>query len=311
MEYSDIRRLDLNLLAVLDALYKERSVTRAAERLSLTQPTVSGGLKRLRQIFSDDLYVRTSHGVVPTPRADALAPQVTEILKATRTLLAPQHFDPATSTFSLTFCGSDYLQQTILGELAGVIIRNAPGAALSIVSRPAGSLETQNRELVTRLARGEIDVVVSTGENAIPELPGLTLEQETPVCVASSYLCHKDGQRISVPHLCELNHVLVGPADTSVRRGIDDRLAARGLTRNVVLNVPSFAALFQAMRHGEFIAFLPTKIAEQQTGFLRTLQTGLDLPKASVVANWHPRMTKDTRHVWLREMMMSYGRRQD
>ncbi len=76
---ANIRKLDLNLLAVFDALYDERNVTRAANRLALTQPTVSGLLKRLRQTFSDQLFVRTSHGVLPTPRAEALAGPVKDL----------------------------------------------------------------------------------------------------------------------------------------------------------------------------------------------------------------------------------------
>jgi len=305
MAYRDIRRLDLNLLVVLDALHKERSVTRAADRLSLTQPTVSGMLKRLREVFGDDLYVRTSHGVVPTPRAEALAPQVAEILEAAGALLAPPRFDPATSTFSLTLCGSDYLLQTILGALAGDIVASAPGASVSVVSRPTGLMPNRIGEIETLLARGEIDLVISMGDAAFTELPSLTLYQEGLLCV-SSYACHEDGQRIATARLCDLNHVILGSAETPVRRYIDDRLAAQGLERNVVLRVPNFATLFQAMRHGEFVAFMPGKIAELHSGFLRFLRTELDLPQASVIANWHPGMDDDARHVWLREKLKTY-----
>lgn len=307
MAYRDIRRLDLNLLIVLDALHAERSVTRAAERLALTQPTVSGMLKRLREVFDDDLYVRTSHGVVPTPRAEALAPHVTEILAATDTLLAPERFDPATSRFSLTFCGSDYVLQTILGALAGDIITSAPGATISVVSRPTGVMASQTQEIETLLARGEIDLVVSMGDAALPTLPGLTLYEEGLICV-SSYASHANGQRLTTPDLCDLNHVLLGPADTPVRRYIDDRLAAQGLARRVALRVPNFATLFQAMRHGELVAFMPRKIAEMHSGFLRLMSTELDLPETTVTANWHPRLNNDARHVWLREKLHSYQR---
>lgn len=307
MAYSDIRKLDLSLLIVLDALYKERNVTRAANTLSLTQPTVSGMLKRLREVFGDDLFVRTSHGVVPTPRAEALAPQVAQILMATDALLAPQAFDPATSVFSLTFCGSDYLLQTILGALAGDIVTNAPGAKVNVVSRPTGVVRDAPGEIEVMLARGEIDLLVSMGDAVLPELPVLTLYDEQLICV-SSYARHVDDQPISARHLCDLKHVILGPADTPVRRYIDDRLAAQGLGRDIVLRVPNFATLFQAMRHGEFIAFMPKKIAEVHSGFLRTLRTDLDLPEATVTANWHPRMKNDARHVWLREKLKTYKR---
>src|SRR6266568_231660 len=92
---TNIRNTDLNLLAVFDALLDERSVTRAARRLSLTQPTVSGMLQRLRRAFADELFVRTSHGILPTPRAEALAGPIKELLADAQRLMTAQAFSPA------------------------------------------------------------------------------------------------------------------------------------------------------------------------------------------------------------------------
>ncbi|MEM9044784.1 MAG: LysR family transcriptional regulator [Pseudomonadota bacterium] len=306
MLYRDIRRLDLNLLVVLDALYKERSVTRAAERLTLTQPTVSGMLRRLREIFDDELYLRSSHGVVPTPRAEALAGQVAEILESANALLVPEAFDPAETEFSLTFCGSDYLLQTLLGALAADVIASAPGARVTLLARPTGVYAKQNDEIDAQLARGEIDLLVSIGDGAMAEMPGMTLYHEGLVC-ASSYAAHRPGQRVELSELCALNHIILGPADTPIRRYIDERLSAAGLERNIAVSVPNFATVFNAMHHGEFIAFMPAKIADLNGGFLTRLETDLSIPSANVVANWHPRMTKDPRHIWLRSKLMAYG----
>ena len=101
---------DLNLLVAFDALFDERSVTRAAERLAVTQPTVSGLLKRLRRTFSDQLFLRTSHGILPTPRAEALAGPVKNLLASAQSLVTPETFDPAVAETTTKICGSDYLQ---------------------------------------------------------------------------------------------------------------------------------------------------------------------------------------------------------
>ena len=107
MGKTNIRSVDLNLLAVFDALFDERSVTRAAGRLALTQPPVSGMLARLRHDFGDELFVRTSHGVLPTPRAEELAVPIKALLVDARALFEPAEFDPARETFTVRICGSD------------------------------------------------------------------------------------------------------------------------------------------------------------------------------------------------------------
>src|SRR4051794_14594704 len=126
MAVPNIRNIDLNLLAVFDALFDERSVTRAASRLSLTQPTVSGMLQRLRHAFADDLFVRTSHGILPTPRGERLAGPVKELLAHAQRLLTEQSFDPEAAEGSIRICASDYLQHAVVAPLIAVLRRRAP-----------------------------------------------------------------------------------------------------------------------------------------------------------------------------------------
>ena len=96
---TNIRNIDLNLLVAFDALYDARNVTRAAERLALTQPTVSGMLSRLRDLFGDPLFVRTQHGVLPTPRADELSQPIKTLLENAEALLEPDDFDPSSTMY--------------------------------------------------------------------------------------------------------------------------------------------------------------------------------------------------------------------
>ena len=111
---ADIRNIDLNLLVALDALLDERSVTRAAERLSLTQPTVSGMLARLRDVFGDPLFVRTQRGLLPTPRTEALAPLLKQILVDTAALVAVETFDPKTADMTVSISVNDYMQVSLV-----------------------------------------------------------------------------------------------------------------------------------------------------------------------------------------------------
>ncbi len=116
---SDIKNLDMNLLVALDALLEERSVSRAAERLSLTQSAVSGILNRLRVVFADPLFVRTQRGILPTPRAEALAIPVKQLIADAEALIAPEHFDPAKVRRTFTVATTDYMFYAAVMPICG------------------------------------------------------------------------------------------------------------------------------------------------------------------------------------------------
>jgi len=292
---TNIRNVDLNLLVALDALYDERSVTRVAERLALSQPTVSGMLKRLRHIFEDDLYIRTSHGVIPTPRAEALAKPIREIIDAARGLLVQEEFDPSVAEFSVNLCGTDYIQNTILTDFAADILMAAPNAEVSIKSRPVSNLESQ-------LSRGEFDFVLSNQDMLVPGMPVMPLFSDQAICI-SSYGSHAEGQPVSLDELCALRHVVLNPAAIMTSQKIDTEMKMRGQTRNVVLDVPSFAAVFRAMQQAELIAFIPKYLVPPTQGRLKFLKIDMATPVMQICAIWHPRMTNDAKHQWLREAL--------
>lgn len=301
MYQTNIRNVDLNLLVVLEALYDERSVTRAADRLALTQPTVSGMLKRLRRIFHDDLFVRTSHGIVPTPRAESLIEPVKEIIATAQSLLVRDAFNPTKDAFTVTLCGSDYTLHTVLSVFAGEILKLAPQAKISLMLRPAGNTEAL-------MTRGDIDFLITVAETALPHLPTEKLYDDAIICL-SSYRAHKDGQSIGLEALCACRHVILNPVGARVSNVIDKELNARGMFRNLVVDVPNFAAVFQAMRDAELMAFVPGHIARMNAGPFKRLQTDLNTPTQEVLANWHPRMAKDARHIWLREVLMATAKK--
>jgi len=293
---TNIRHLDLDLLLALDALYEERSVTRAADRLALTQPTVSGMLKRLRAVFGDELYIRTSHGVMPTPRAEALAKPVKEVIGAAQSLLAPQAFDPSTAVFDVKLCGTDYIHNTLLGPLAANILKAAPNATVSLIPHPPGDPDLP-------LMRGDIDILFWTSFTGPPTPDCVELYQDDLLCL-SSYQSHRPGQAVPLADLCALSHVMLSAYGLANSQIINDLLRAQGLTRNIVLTVPNFAAVFQAMHQTELVAFLPRKMARLHGQPFKALNVTLDTPTTSVKARWHARMSRDARHSWIRQKML-------
>ena len=287
-------------LAVFDALFDERSVTRAADRLSLTQPTVSGMLQRLRHMFADPLFVRTSHGILPTPRAEALAGPVKELLANAQLLVRAEGFDPATAEGTVRLCGSDYLQQAVMTPLMKELRRRAPRLKVSVSPRPASGVTDM-------MARGEIDLCLSLPEVADPDLPSRLLFRDRYVCVARK--AHPlQTRRISIKQLCAFDHLLVDPTGRSLWGPVDNVLAAVGQRRRVVAAVPSFHMLFELLETDDFLAFVPERLLRGRRSRIRVLETGLNIPALHVTATWHPRVSADARHKWLRETLVRVAR---
>ena len=151
---SDIRNLDLNLLRAFSVLLEERNVSRTAELLHVTQPTVSGMLSRLRSIFGDPLFVRTQHGLLPTPRAEALAPALRQLIADVQALVSPNEFDPQTSTVTLTLSVNDYMQSVLIVPLVANLRRSAPKMKLGIRNLEIAALSSM-------LARARIAIAVT------------------------------------------------------------------------------------------------------------------------------------------------------
>ena len=296
----NIRSVDLNLLVVFDALFDERSVTGAARRLALTQPTVSGLLKRLRRTFSDPLFVRGSHGVLPTPRAEALAGPIKDLLAKAQSLAQPQAFDPATAEGVVKLCGSDYMQLAIAAPFIERLGKLAPKLKVMVSPRPAAGI-------ADLLARGEIDLCLNAREAALPDLPARLLYRERYICVGRKKHPLKT-RRISLKQLCAYDHLLVDPTGRSFVGPVDAILEAREHYRRVAVAVPSFQMLFEILRSGDFLAFVPERLLHKRRSEIRLFETGMNPPEFDVVATWHPRVSADLQHKGLRELLVEVAR---
>ncbi len=170
------KRLDLNLLVVLDALLRERSVTRAARELNISQPAMSAALARLREYFNDDILVAHGKRMVPTAHAQNLAPMVARALGDIETLiLTAAVFDPATSQRTFRICASDYVTVVLLQPLLAELEKIAPGVCI-VITPPSP-------EALAKLERGEIDFLLTPEQFAAREHPRKQLFEEQHVVV--------------------------------------------------------------------------------------------------------------------------------
>lgn len=152
---NDIRTLDLNLLKALDALLDERNVTRAAARLGLTQPAVSGMLTRLRENFADPLFIRSQRGIIPTPRALELAGPVKQVLAGIEALLQPSAFDPSNARLTMTLAATDYAMKATVVPFLSALRQRAPGIRVAV--RPV-----ESERLPAQFEKGDVDLALLT-----------------------------------------------------------------------------------------------------------------------------------------------------
>jgi DNA-binding transcriptional LysR family regulator len=292
----DIRRIDLNLLVALHALLAERSVTGAARRLALTQPTVSGMLARLRRMLGDPLFVRTQRGILPTPRAQALAPALDRLLAEAGNLVAGEAFDAGTTQLTFTVSANDYIQSALLVRFIRRLREHAPRARLAV--RPA-----EGRSLPAMLADGQLDIGITTSPE-IPslDLPSRLLYEERYVCAVRK-LHPLRGRSITLDQFCQFSHVLVSPTEGGFVGPTDRALAERGRQRRVALSVPGFLILPEILQTEDLIAVVPERVLDGHRSGLRTFAPPLPIPGFSVLALWHPRMQHDAAHRWLRELL--------
>ncbi|WP_109126015.1 LysR family transcriptional regulator [Dyella sp. C11] len=292
---TDIRGIDLNLLKALDALLDERNVTRAAQRLSLTQPAVSGMLTRLRETFGDPLFVRTQRGIAPTLRALELAGPIKQILGDVETLLQPAAFDPAKADMALNVAATDYALQVVVTPFLAELRRLAPGIRVAVVP-------VQDPRLHVQLERGDIHLALVTPESTPPDLHARRLFDERYVCVMRHNHPDAGARRLSMKRFCALDHALVSYTGGSFRGVTDDALAALGHARRVTLSVTSFLVLPRILAHSDLVAVVPERLVRGTKG-LAVFDPPLDIPGFTKTAAWHERTHRDRGHRWVRELL--------
>ncbi|MFE8147542.1 LysR family transcriptional regulator [Brenneria goodwinii] len=292
-----LRRLDLNLLVTLDALLIEHNVTRAAERLHLSQPTVSVQLARLREFFGDPLLLPGPRGMRPTARADELREPLRQALAAVEQAVAPSnHFDPAQATHTWRVAAFDYGEFTILQPALAGLRAAAPATRLAIMQ----SIPSQ---VARKAEQGDIDLAFLIGSEASPDLHRRSMFTERYV-LAGRAGHPRLTRRPSLAQFCKFDHVIVSPDGGGFHGVTDTELAKRGMTRRVVLSVPHFLFLGAVLASTDLVAMVPSRLVRGNTA-LQVVEPPLDVPGFEMLMLWPERVHRDPAHQWLRERIAS------
>ncbi len=294
----DLRDLDLNLLVVFNQLLLDRSASIAAEKLGLTQPAVSNALKRLRAALQDDLFLRTSRGMEPTPYALHLSEPVIYALNALQTAFNTRDsFDPLSSTRTFQIAMTDIGEMYFMPPLMAALAKEAPGVRISTVRPHTGNLRDD-------MASGTVDVALGLLPNLQAGFFQRRLFRHPYVCVFRED--HPVAKApLTLKQFCELDHVGVLAANTG-HGEIDGLLERAGIQRHLKLMLPHFIAVGHVLQTTDLIATLPERFAERcRVPFgLVTSPHPVKLPDIAINLFWHAKFNRDPANIWLRQRLV-------
>ncbi len=287
----DLQQFDLNLLVALDALLKEKNVTRAGMRMNLSQSAMSGSLARLRDFFQDELLVPAGKGMVLTPFAEDLVQPVRDLLLQARSTIATKpRFNAVTSQRHFSIAVSDYVASVLVVDLLRQVTAAAPNITFEL--RPFGREAAENLE--------RIDVLVVPECYVSPAHPKEVLFEDTHTCIA--WMKNPQvGSSLSVEEYLSLGHVVVRIAEGGTN--YDERvLRSMNHKRRIEVVTPSFDLAPQLVVGTERIATVPTRLANKYASWLpiRLLPVPIEIPPMVETVQWHQAHDRDPAHIWLR-----------
>ena len=310
----NLRTFDLNLLKVFDTVMAERSLTKAAEQLALTQPAVSNALRRLRDALGDELLVRKGRTLEPTARGLELWPAVRDILHKLQTALAPSVFEPATATNTFVLTMADATAAGLMPALVTLLARDAPGVSLRVVP-----LTTRDPRRV--LDEGDADLAVGHFPAVLTDLTARAQAGAGESFLhhrlfVGDYVCamRKDHPlaegKLTLDRFCEAQHLLVSFSGRAFGF-IDESLSSLQRTRRVVLTVNQFFTAGEVVVHSDLLTVLPGHFVNV-TGFADQLvirELPFKVPPIQIDTLWHQRLDNDAPHAWLRAQIAMLGQR--
>jgi DNA-binding transcriptional LysR family regulator len=290
-------RYDLNLLPIFVALMEERSVTRAAERVGMTQPALSNALSRLRLMLQDQLFIRERYGIQPTPVALELAPAIAEALaRLDDAVLGQQAFDPSKAERLFTIAPNGYVEFVLVPAVVARLQQVAPGIKLRLTPYGNDLVETGVVSGTTALVLGR---VVEPPDNLVVQ----HLIKEGLACVVRAD--HPQvGDAITREQFEGLKHVNIVPPGR-MRAGLFQALAQQQLKRDVAISVTNFFAVAEMVAVTDYCATLPNLICRRlaHDPRLKVLPAPVDLGTFPVEMAWHVRYRHDPAHRWLRGLI--------
>lgn len=319
----NFRTLDLNLLRVLDVVLTERSLTRAARQLAMTQPAVSNAMRRLREALGDDLVQRAGFGVEPTARAHELWPAVRQALHMLEHSLAPGAFDPATSETSFILAMADATAAELMPGLVETIERQAPGISIRVLplttrdprrllgdgqmDLAVGHFPAVLADLTAQAQAGAMSGVSTSGMggavgNAQASFSHARLYDGQYVCVLRKNHPLARQRSLNLDDFCAAHHLLVSFSGRPFGF-VDEALASLGRKRRIVLTVNQFFTAGRVVARSDLLTVLPrhfVRVADS-AGDLVIRELPFDMPLVHVDSLWHNRHNASSAHEWLRE----------
>jgi DNA-binding transcriptional LysR family regulator len=290
------KNLDLGLLVTLEALLAERSVTRAAHRLNLSQPALSARLARLREALGDPLLIPGQRGMILTQRALEMMQPLHEALEGVRRVVEQgTPFDPQTLRATVVIAASDYVQCALLARYSVVLRGEAP--LIRIAWRTLDLMA-----LTTQLERGEVDIALARPETAPAGMRQRRLYEEEYVVVARQGHPTVHGI-LELDLFCALDHVVVSTRGGGFSGPTDAALEAIGRRRNVALSTSGFLIVPEIVSRSDMIALIPRRIADGWSDRVQVLEPPLHIPGFAIASIWHDRTTNHPAQSWLRDRL--------
>jgi len=308
----NISRIDLNLLVYLDVLLREKSVTRAAEQLSITQPAMSNGLRRLRDLFNDPLLIRTSEGMTPTARANELQPLVRELLSKVEVVVQRAEFDALQSDRVFRIMASDYAESTLFPRLLEAIRTQAPNISLDIL--------TPSDVTFQDVEKGKVDMAINRFDQLPKSFHHATIWRENFSCLMSSKNVALDD--FNLESYLQAAHIWVSKTGMGVGTGmsprdiqklgwVDEALADIGRQRRIRIFTRHYQVAALLAQQIDLIATVPTQCALLHSEDPRLVIRKPPFPIVPIELRmaWSPLLQHNPAHIWLRRLILDIAKR--
>jgi DNA-binding transcriptional LysR family regulator len=298
--YMNLSKVDLNLFVVFDAIYTEANLTRAGEIVGITQPAVSNSLSRLRTLFNDPLFVRTSKGMSPTPMARSIIGPVRQALALMRSSVQnSEEFSPDTSDKLYRMSMSDLAEMLLLPNLFKQLRLQAPRVDVE-------SYSVKRRDIARELASGGLDLAIDAPLIMDPHVKSMSLVTDRQVCVFRADHA-QIGDKLSLDNYLSLNHLHV----STRRRGlgqVDLELGKLGAKRRVALRTRHYLMTPSILEQTDLVLTIPKRFAAYIGARhpLRFLELPFRVPPHEVHLFWHESTDQDPANRWMRDIILSF-----
>ncbi|TQV73529.1 LysR family transcriptional regulator [Exilibacterium tricleocarpae] len=311
----NINRVDLNLLVYLEVLLRERNVTKAANHLGISQPAMSNGLRRLRDLFDDPLLVRTSEGMTPTERARELEPVVRRVLLDVERVVQPQSdFDPAGSERVFRIMASDYAEATLMPGLLSELRVSAPGITLDIM--------TPSDVSFLDVEQGKVDMVINRFDSMPQSFHQKTLWKDSFSCLMSTdnpILEHFDLDAYLLAHHVWVSKtgmgvgVGVNPDDVQRLGWVDETLRKAGKKRQIKVFTRHYQSAMLLAEQRDLVVTIPSKAAclQRDNPRLVAREPPFDIPPLELKMAWSPLLQHNAGHKWMRDLVSTVAHKLD